>query len=338
MKKLLVLLMIGMLVLSGCNSQEAAVEPEADEPAETQETAEGWVPEEDVEFIIPFSPGGGSDVFARKMVEIIAKNDMAPVNFVPTNKPGGSGVVAYSHMNGQGANNYIMATTSSSFYTQPLSGNSPLNCYDDFTFVAHMAKDPTLVAAYEGLGMTSLEEVIEYAKENPGELKYGGTGNASDDTILMYMLNELAGIELTYVPYDSGGEVLAAVLGGHIDICAASPSEGKEHLEAGTLVPLAVSADERLSILPDVPTFLESGYDINHQQSRGVVMNAGVSEEVLDYYADLFHRVSETDEWKAFLEDNVMGISYMGVEEYTEFNNELADKYTKFLETIQRAQ
>ncbi len=345
MKKLIVLLLIGVLVLTGCTAKPSETTDPA--PAETPtqptegevvETATGWMPEKDVEVIIPFSAGGGSDVFARKVIEIIGKNNLAPVNFIPTNKPGGSGVVGYTYMNGKGVSNYIMATTSSSFYSQPLSGNSPLSCYDDFSFVAHLAKDPNLFAAKNDLGMTSLEEVIDYVRANPKVLKYGGTGNVSDDAILMYMVNELAGIELVYVPYDSGGEVLAAILGGHIDLCAISPAEAGEHLISGGLVPLAVSSDDRISSIPDVPTFREIGYDINHQQSRGIVMNAGIDDEVLQYYSDLLQKVAETDEWKTFVEENFLANSFMNKDEYELFNDDLADKYTKFMEIIERAQ
>ncbi len=346
MMKLLALMLVSMFIFTACSSPEPeapAVEEPAEEPteepaAEEEVAVEGWVPTEDVEFIIPFGAGGGSDVFARKIVEIISRNNMAPVNFVATNKPGGSGVVGYTYMNGKGESNYIMATTSSSFYSQPLTGNSPLSITEDFEFVAHMAKDPSLFAANADLGFTTLEEMVEYAKANPGDLKYGGTGNVSDDAILMYMVNELAGIELVYVPYDSGADVLAAILGGHIDVCAISPSEGGEHLETGALVPLAVSSDDRVAILPDVPTFTELGFDITHQQSRGVVMNGGTPVEVLDYYSDLFQQVSETEEWQTFLSENVMGDVFYDNEEYVDFNADLTEKYIKFMDMIERNQ
>ena len=188
MIRVLALMLVAMVVLAGCSpaespAEEPAVEaPVVEEPA--VEEVVGWVPTENVEFIIPFSAGGGSDVFARKIIEIISKNDMAPVNFIATNKPGGSGVVGYTYMNGKGANDYIMATTSSSFYSQPITGNSPLSITEDFAFVAHLAKDPNLFAAKKDLGLNTLEEVIEYAKANPGALKFGGTANASDDTLL----------------------------------------------------------------------------------------------------------------------------------------------------------
>lgn len=294
----------------------------------------GWVPKENIEMVIPFSAGGGSDIFARKIVEIIETKGLCPVNIVPVNKPGGSGVVGYTYLNSKGDSPYFIATTSSSFYSQPLSGNSPLSCYDDFSFVSHLCKDPSLVAANPATGFENLQDMLDYAKATPGSLKYGGTGNVSDDAILMNMLNQICGVELVYVPYDSGAEVLAAILGGHIDLCGISPSEAGEHLTSDALVPLAVSADSRLSVLPDVPTFIEEGIDINHQQSRGIVMNTGVPQEAVEYYSDLMRQVTETEEWQAFLEENFMMSSYMPSDEYTAFNTELAGKYEEFLNII----
>lgn len=340
--KLLALMLVGVVILAGCSSaqsEEPVAEPEpAVEEVEEVEEVVGWVPTEDIEFVIPFSAGGGSDVFARKIIEIITTKEMAPVNFVAVNKSGGSGVVGYTYLNSKGASNYSMATTSSSFYSQPIMGNSPLTIPDDFEFVAHMAKDPNMIVAKPELGINTFEDLVAYVKDHPGELKYGGTANASDDTILMYMINELADIELVYVPFDSGGDILASILGGHIDLAAMSPSEGGEHLESGSLIPLAVSSDSRVEILPEVPTFLELGYDITHQQSRGVVMNGGTPKEVLDYYSDLFQQVSETEEWKAFLSENVMGNVFYDNEEYAVFNADLTQKYIKFMDMIARNQ
>ena len=101
---------------------------------------------------------------------------------------------------------------------------------------------------------------------------------------------------------------------------------------------MAVSADERLSILPDVPTFFEEGYEISHQQCRGVVMNADVPEEVAKYYSDLFKKVSETEEWKVFAEENVMDEEFMDYEEYVQFSSQLAEQYKTFMEMIERNQ
>lgn len=296
----------------------------------------GWVPTEDIEFVIPFGAGGGNDVMVRKILEIIEKNDMCPVNIVPVNKEGGSGVVGYTYLTSKGEGyEYALASTSASFYTQPLTGNSPFTPDEStFSFVAHMVKDPVVIVANPSYGFTNLQDVVDYAKAHPGELKWGGVGNASDDAIIMYMLNDIAGIDLTYVPYDDGGLLQAAVLGGHIALSVASLAEAKEHMEAGTMTALAACADERFEGLPDVPTTAEEGFDIAHQQSRGIVMNAGVSEEVLAYYSDLFQQVSETEEWQEFAAANAMSVDFKPYDEFQEYAKEMLDDYTTYLAMI----
>lgn len=296
----------------------------------------GWVPTKDIEFVIPFGAGGGNDVMVRKIIEIIEKNKLCPVNIVPVNKSGGSGVVGYTYLHDRGqGNEYSLASTSASFYTQPLTGNSPYTPDETgFSFVAHMVKDPTVIVANPALGFTNLQDVVDYAKANPGKLKWGGVGNASDDAIIMYMLNDVAGIDLTYVPYDDGGLLTAAVLGGHIDLSVNSPAEAQELMQSGDITAIAVCADERMDFLPDIPTVTEEGFDIAHQQSRGIVMNPGVSEDVLAYYSDLFRQVAETSEWQEFTKSNSMSNVFLGYKEYADYAKEMIEDYTKYLALI----
>ncbi len=178
--------------------------------------------------------------------------------------------------------------------------------------------------------------MVDYAKEHPGELKWGGVGNASDDAIIMYMLNNIAGIDLTYVPYDDGGMCQAALLGGHIGLSTVSLAEAEEHMAAGNMVALAACADERFDAIPEVPTAAEQGFDIGHQQSRGIVMNAGVPEEVLAYYSDLFQRVSETEDWIEYAESNAMTVSFMPYQEFAAYAAEMLEDYTTYLGMIPR--
>lgn len=348
MKKLLTAVLAAAMALSlaACGANSAPDSTAGSNPASTsgggspsdssvEEPAE-WVPTKDIEFVIPFGAGGGNDVMVRKIIEIIEKNNLCPVNIVPVNKSGGSGVVGYTYLASLGeGNEYALASTSASFYTQPLTGNSPYTPDEtNFSFVAHMVKDPVVIVANASLGFTSLQDIVDYAKAHPGELKWGGVGNASDDAIIMYMLNDVAGTNLTYVPYDDGGLMQAAVLGGHIGLAPVSLYEVQEHIEAGTLVAIAACADERFSALPDVPTVIEAGYDVAHQQSRGIVMNAGVAEEVLAYYSKLFQQVSETPEWQEFTEANAMTNSFMSYDEFADYAKEMMEDYSTYLALI----
>ena len=335
MKRALALILAAVMALAlvACGQKETPTTPDNSDQQQEDQTPEGWVPTKDIEFVIPFGAGGGNDVMVRMIVEIIEKNNLCPVNIVPVNKSGGSGVVGYTYLTSKGAGDeYTLASTSASFYTQPLTGNSPFTPDEtNFSFVAHMVKDPVVLVANPKYGFTSMQDIVDYAKAHPGELKWGGIGNASDDAIIMYMFNDLAGIDLTYVPYDDSGLLQAAVLGGHIALSVNSLAEAEEHMKAGTMTPIAVCADERLSGLPDVPTTAEQGYDISHQQSRGIVMNAGVKEEVLAYYSDLFQQVAETDEWKEFTEKNAMSNIFLPYDQYAAYAEEMLADYTEYL-------
>lgn len=295
-----------------------------------------WTPTKDIEFVIPFGAGGGNDILVRKMIEIIEKYDLCPVNIVPVNKSGGSGVVGYTYLLSLGeGNEYALASTSASFYTQPLTGNSPYTPDEsNFSFTAHMVKDPVVLVANPSYGFTNMQNIVDYAKAHPGELKWAGVGNASDDAIIMYMFNDIAGIDLTYVPYDDGGLLQAAVLGGHIALAPVSLAEAQEHMAAGTMTAIAACADERFDAIPDVPTVIEEGYDIAHQQSRGIVMNPNVSEEVLAYYSDLFRQVSETTDWEEFTTSNAMTNSFMPYDEFATYAKEMLDDYSTYLALI----
>lgn len=340
MKKLFALALAAAMTLSlvacGSNGTDKNSGTASKGSAAASGEATGWVPTEDIEFVIPFGAGGGNDVMVRKILEIVEKNDLCPVNIVPVNKEGGSGVVGYTYLTSKGEGyEYALASTSASFYTQPLTGNSPFTPDDStFSFVAHMVKDPVVIVANPSYGFSSLQDVVDYAKAHPGELKWGGVGNASDDAIIMYMFNDIAGIDLTYVPYDDGGLCQAAILGGHIALSVVSLAEAKEHMEAGTMTALAACADERFEGLPDVPTTAEEGYDIAHQQSRGIVMNAGVSEEVLAYYSDLFQKVSETEEWQEFAAANAMSVDFKSYQEFAAYAEEMLNDYTTYLAMI----
>lgn len=339
MKKLMALLLAAIMVfaLTACGGDTPASTPAASgasTPAASEST--GWVPTKDIEFVIPFGAGGGNDIMVRKMVEIIEKYKLCPVNVVPVNKKGGSGVVGYTYLKDYKAGyEYALASTSASFFTQPITGNSPFSPdTKDFSFVAHLVKDPSVICASKKWDFKTIDDIVKYAKENPGTLKWGGVGNASDDAILLYTLNTLADVQITYVPYDDQGMLTAAVLGGHIDLCSSSLAESVEHMKNGTMNTIAAIADNRLPDFPDLPTAVEQGYQLDHQQNRGIVMNPGVKDEVLAYYSGLFQKVAETEDWKNFVKENAMADAFMGYKEFTEYAAEVKEEYTTYLAMV----
>ena len=336
---MVLVLALCLALLAGCTGEgQPSTAPESKTPQSETNESDGWVPTKDIELTVGNSAGGGADLFARKVVEIIQKYNMCPVNITVVNKPGSSHVVGFTYLVETGGD-YNINVVSSSFYSQPVAGNSPLT-FDDFSYVALVAKDPSLLVASVNSGFETLDDVIAYAKEHPSEISFAGSSAISDDAILWAQLCEECDVDITYVAMESGGDVLANVMGGHVQLGAMSPGEIGDNLAAGKLNAIAIAADERFEQfgLQDTPTFTELGYEINHQQHRGFVMAANASPEAVRYYSDLIEKVYETDEWKQFMDDNCMTGFFKDCDEYKEYNQTLIDTYTEYIAIVKAKQ
>ncbi|MEZ0214312.1 MAG: Bug family tripartite tricarboxylate transporter substrate binding protein [Xanthobacteraceae bacterium] len=249
-------------------------------------------PEKTFQYIVQTGVGGGSDILARTLAKILHDEKLIPVNVLVENRPGGSGAIAYSFIAGQKANPYVLGGVGVSFFTTPLLGKMPVN-YKDFTPLAAIARSPYILAVRADSPIKTVADI----KTHPG-LTTGTAGAVSDPALLATLTSQALGTEIRVVPYDGEGEVLAALLGGHIQLIYGNPGEILEQVKAGALRPLAVSSPERMTSLPDVPTFKEQGYDIVHTQLRGIVMPKGVPPEVIAYWEGVLRKVAEGDAWK----------------------------------------
>jgi len=249
-------------------------------------------PEKNFQYIVQTGVGGGSDILARTLAKILHDEKLIPTNVLVENRPGGSGAIAYSYIAGQRANPYVLGGVGVSFFTTPLLGKMPVN-YKDFTPLAAIARSPYILAVRADSPIKSVADI----KTRSG-LTTGTSGAVSDPALLATMTAQQLGIQIRAVPYDGEGEVLAALLGGHIDLIYGNPNEILEQVKAGALRPLAVSSPERLTSLPDVPTFKEQGYDIVHTQLRGIVMPKDAPPEAVAYWEGVLKKVAEGDAWK----------------------------------------
>ncbi|UOK73542.1 tripartite tricarboxylate transporter substrate binding protein [Ancylobacter polymorphus] len=249
-------------------------------------------PAKNFQYIVQTGVGGGSDILARTLAKILHEEKLIPTNVLVENRPGGSGAIAYSYIAGQKASPYVLGGVGVSFFTTPLLGKMPVN-YKDFTPLAAIARSPYILAVRADSPIKSVADI----KTKSG-LTTGTSGAVSDPALLATMTAQQLGTQIRAVPYDGEGEVLAALLGGHIDLIYGNPNEILEQIKAGALRPLAVSSPDRLTSLPDVPTFKEQGYDIVHTQLRGIIMPKDVPPEAVAYWEGVLKKVAEGDAWK----------------------------------------
>lgn len=249
-------------------------------------------PDRDITMIIPFGVGGGSDILARTIANVIEEMKLMPVKLLPENRPGSSGAVGYTALAKQKGSPYTVATVSVSFFTTPLQGGSPVT-YRDFTPLAGIALSPYIVVVPASSEFKSIDDLKKVPR-----LTTGTTGVVSDAALLARMTSNALGMKIDPIPFDGEGEIMSALLGGHIALAYFNPSEVMEQIRAGTLRPLAVSSPQRIPALKDVPTFTELGYKIVHTQIRGLVMPKDVPPEAVTYWEGVLRKVAESEPWR----------------------------------------
>ncbi|MBI4594659.1 MAG: tripartite tricarboxylate transporter substrate binding protein, partial [Candidatus Rokubacteria bacterium] len=191
---------------------------------------------------------------------------------------------------------------------QELLGNATWNFRKDFTYIARMVTDVNLLVVRKESPYRTLEEFVRAARgKGKGGLSVAGTGTGGVDHIANISMNRAAKVDLTYVPFKSGGEVMTNLLGGHIDAAWANPNECIGQLEAGQARALAVAAEQRLKLLSSIATMRELGFDVISTQWRAVGAGGNLPKPIVDFWVGVLDKVRKTDEWrKGNLEKNVL--------------------------------
>lgn len=291
--------------------------------------AHAFTPERDVTVVVTSSAGGGSDTITRILTDTISKMDLTESNFVVENRTGGSGAVGYSYAAKRAEDPYLWANIGVSFFTTPLLGESPVT-YKDFKPLAAVSEDPYIMVVSKDSPIKSLQDI-----KAAGKMISGTTGIVADPALLAQRLETAMGIEADVVPFGGDGEVVAALLGGHIEVQFGNPSEVLPLIQSGDVRPIAVSSEERLPAFPDVPTIKESGYDVVLTQLRGFVMPANAPDDAVAYWADIIKKALESENWKTQYLDRFKVVpKYMaGAEFAAEMDKRNAD-YTALMTTL----
>lgn len=300
----------------------------------TTALAEGWKPQKPVEMVIMAGQGGGADRLARLFQSIIQKEGLSNMPMLPVNKGGGSGAEALRYLKDKEGDAHVIMATLNSYYTTPLRTDIGVDIAE-FTPIARMAEDTFLLWVNADSGITTLDEYIAAVKAAGKDWKMGGTGTGQEDSLVTAMIEGTFGLEMTYVPFQGGGEVAKNLIGNHVNSTVNNPSEALGFYKAGKAVPLVAFTPERLAAFPDVPTAHELGHDIVYAMQRSFVAPPGMPQEAVDYYTAMFEKVSQTEEWKTYVAESALMPAFLTGDDLQAYFLAERDKHAKILETIE---
>jgi tripartite-type tricarboxylate transporter receptor subunit TctC len=288
-------------------------------------------PTKNITYMIPFNPGGQSDITAQYQKELL--EEALGVSVVIKHIAGAGGAVGWS----------TLAKAKPDGYT--LSGNNlphiiaqPL-VRDDAGYETEQL-EPLYLFQTTPIGLTvlkdsrwdNLDEFISYAKSHPGEITIGGSGTYSGHHIAYLMLQDLTGAEFTYIASTGAAPSVANFLGGHTDALFANSNDLVSHNK--DIIVLGIGTEERFSLLPDAPTFIEQGIDMTSGIDRGVCVPQGTPGEVIAVLEDAFRSVCTDPAFMAKMEEMGMVSQNLGAAEYKAYIEKTTVKYQAILEQL----
>ena len=264
-----------------------------------------FTPTKTVEIVVHTGPGGGNDVLARAIAAMVETEKLLPVRMQVVNKPGGNGAVAAAFLAEKKGEAHTIGLITSAWIISPLVTAEAKVTLQDLTPIAQLVLEPALVAVRADAPYKTMREFIEAAKANPGQLKQSGGSLTARDSIMRQVLQNATGAKWAFISFPGGGERIAALLGGHVNMMIVEPQEAGENIRAGKMRVLAQVSDKRLVAFPDVPTLKEAGYDVALiPQMRGVVAPPGIAPDVVEFWDDFLRKLTRTAAWRKYLEDN----------------------------------
>ena len=239
-------------------------------------------PQKPIRVVVPFAPGGSSEVVARSVAGELTKQ-LGQSVFVE-NKPGAAGTIAMQDVAKAGADGYtlILGHVGTLAVNPYMLSNQPYDVNRDFTPVTLLAKVPNVVVVHPDVPVKNFKEFIAYAKANPAKLNYSSAGNGSSGHLSMEYLKLTAGFFMTHIPYRGSGPQMTDLLAGRTQVAMNGLPSISAFIKSGKLRALAVGSAQRIGALPDVPTIAESGYKgFETSQWYGLLAPAGTPAPVV---------------------------------------------------------
>ena len=291
-------------------------------------------PTRNITLVVPFAPGGSTDILARIVAGHLQQSLGQPV--VIENRTGASGNLGTATVARAAPDGYTFLFNTMSVHTMnhALFATMPFDGVKDFSPIAMLAYVTNTMIVHPSVPAKTVKEFIDYAKANPGKIAYASAGPGSTNHLCAALFEKMAGIQMVHVPYRGGAPAVADTVGGQTQLFFTAGTQSLPHVKAGKLRLLAVTESKRSSLLPDVPTVAETIPDYEMSVWYGAFGPAGMSREIVGKLNAEISRILFLPEVKKRMEDIAVEVAKSTPEELGTLTHNDAEKWGKIIRDL----
>jgi tripartite-type tricarboxylate transporter receptor subunit TctC len=290
-------------------------------------------PAKEVSIIIPYAPGGATDLVFRALAASTQKHLGKAV--VVVNKPGGGGTVGVVEAQRAKPDGYTLVTAITPLTILPHQVKTTFT-YRDFEPIINVVQDPVMFQVRADAPWKTLKEFLDYAKRSPGNITVGNSGAGGGVHLIALAFEKAAGVQFNHIPFAGGGPSVTALLGGHINAVSVSPPEGIAQVKAGKLRIMALFSESRMKDFPDVPTVREQGVDFALGQWRGLAAPKGTPPQAIGILHDAFKRGMEDPAFVRNAADMSVTLAYIGPADFGKLMAADHERFGKLVAEIRK--
>lgn len=290
-------------------------------------------PAKEVQIIIPYAPGGATDLVFRALAASTQKYLGKAV--VVVNRAGGGGAVGFNEVAQARPDGYTLVSIITPVTILPHQVKTAFT-YQSFAPIINVVQDPAMLQVRADAPWKTLDEFLGYARANPGMITVGNSGAGGGVHLIALAFEKAAGVKLNHIPFAGGGPSVTALLGGHVHAVSVSPPEGIAHVKAGKLRIMALFSESRMTDFPAVPTVREQGVDFAMGQWRGLAAPKGTPPEVIRVLHDAFKKGMEDPAFVKNAADMSVALAYIGPAEFGKLMAADHERYAKLVAEIKK--
>lgn len=283
--------------------------------------AQAWVPNKNVELVVPNPPGGSNDKTARTIERILLANKVLPISLTVVNKSGGGGNIAYNYAHQHAGDPHILVVSGPPILTNHITGSGKLH-HSEFTPIASLFDDYTVYAVNPGGPLATGKDLVARLKKDTRSVATGfspllGSHNHIAAGLLLKAIG-VAPRELKAVAFKGSAEAIPALMGGHIEMVTTAAGNVAGHVASGKLRVVVTSAKQRLpGVLANVPTWQEQGINVVFGAWRAVLAPKGLTTAQIAYWEGVLRKATEAPEWKEDLDKNFWSNVFLNSAQFT---------------------